>query len=67
MVNTMPTLLALDLFMVTDEERLGGLKVKASSPFKSLSTEHMLLVGLPQYTPNTTAEEHLVKFEIDLY
>lgn len=27
----------------------------------------MLLVGLPQYTPNTTAEEHLIKFEVDLY
>lgn len=55
------------MFIVTDEERVRGLNVRSDSCFKMCSEEYMQLVSIPSYSPNSSAEEHLTKFGIDLY
>ena len=63
MVNSVPTLLALDLHVVTDEERIED----ASFGYRFRSMHDRMRIDIPDYTGVRTAEEHLFNMEIDIY
>ncbi len=69
LVNNMSSLLALDLSIITDEERFPILKPTPNSTrsdrFQPLSF-HMKL-RMPIYHQSSTANEHLLRTHIDLY
>ncbi|CDW75240.1 leucine-rich repeat and iq domain-containing protein 3 [Stylonychia lemnae] len=70
MVNSIQSIQALDLHIVTDEERNSkfisqNCRVDASDRFQSLS-DYMKL-KMPNYFQSSTAEEHLMRLDIDVY
>jgi len=64
MVNQIRSLLALDDFIITDEER-----VEYNSPialrFRALSNNMKILI--PKFQENQSADQHLFNLEVDLY
>ena len=63
-VNQIRSLLALDDFIITDEER-----VEYNSPiafrFRALSNHMKILI--PKFQENQSADQHLFNLEVDLY
>ena len=64
MVNQIRSLVALDDFIVTDEER-----IEYNSPvavrFQALSNHMKILI--PKFQENQSADQHLFNLEVDLY
>ena len=64
MVNQIRSLVALDDFIVTDEER-----IEYNSPvavrFRALSNHMKILI--PKFQENQSADQHLFNLEVDLY
>jgi hypothetical protein len=57
----MPTLLALDFYIITDEERIED--VSFGQRFKALGD--FMKIKMPTYDSTLSAEEHLFSLEID--
>lgn len=64
MVNQIRSLLALDDFIVTDEERIEYYSPIAVR-FRALSTHMKILI--PKFQENMSADQHLFNLEVDLY
>ena len=63
MVNSIPTLIALDLHVITDEERIEG--ASFSGYFESQS-EHMSL-PITDHSKEDSAEKHIFSLEIEIW
>ena len=62
-VNSMPNLLCLDLYIVTDEERIED--ASYGTRFRAMN-EHMH-IQLPDFVENLTAEKHIDTLDAEIY
>lgn len=63
LVNSMQTLLALDNFVITDEERIED----ASFGYRFRGLNEFMKLHIPDYTKEKSAEQHLFNLEVDVY
>ncbi|CAI2372624.1 unnamed protein product [Moneuplotes crassus] len=64
-VNSMPNLLCLDQYIITDEERVDNLGDGKSERFTAMN--QFMLVQTPDFIGNMTAEKHIDTLETKLY
>jgi hypothetical protein len=62
-VNSIPTLKALDHFVITDEERIED----ASFGYRFRALNEFMKLHIPDYSNERSAESHLLNLEVDLY
>ncbi|CDW83920.1 leucine-rich repeat and iq domain-containing protein 3 [Stylonychia lemnae] len=65
LVNHMQSLLALDEYIVTDEEKIQYLSPNAIR-FRAMSMQFMK-IHVPKFLENLSAEKHLFNLEVDIY
>jgi hypothetical protein len=63
MVNSIPTLIALDIHVITDEERIEG----ASFSGRFSAMHHNMNINIPDYSNEESAERHIFFLEIDIW
>ena len=63
LVNSMQSLLALDNFVITDEERIED----ASFGYRFRGLNEFMKLHIPDYTKEKSAEQHLFNLEVDIY
>lgn len=63
LVNASKSLLALDEFVITDEERIED--AAYGTRFRSLNK--YMKIYVPEFTENLSAEQHLFTLDIDIY
>jgi len=62
-VNSIPSLLALDNYVITDEERIED----ASFGFRFRGLNEFMKLHIPDYAKEKSAEQHLFNLEVDVY
>jgi hypothetical protein len=63
LVNSIKGLLALDSFVITDEERIED----ASFGYRFRSMNEYMRLHLPEFAPEKSAEHHLMNLQVDVY
>ena len=63
LVNSVTSLLALDNFVITDEERIED----ASFGYRFRGLNEFMKLHIPDYTKEKSAEQHLFNLEVDIY
>lgn len=63
LVHSIPTLLALDNFVITDEERIED----ASFGYRFRALNEYMKLHIPDYARERSAEQHLFNLEVDIY
>jgi hypothetical protein len=63
LVNSIQSLLALDNFVITDEERIED----ASFGYRFRGLNEFMKLHIPDYTKEKSAEQHLFNLEVDVY
>lgn len=63
MVNSCPSLLALDHYVITDEERIED----ASFGYRFRGLNEYMKLHIPDYAKEKSAEAHLFNLEVDIY
>lgn len=63
LVNSISSLLALDNFVITDEERIED----ASFGYRFRGLNEFMKLHIPDYTKEKSAEQHLFNLEVDVY
>ena len=63
MVNSMQSLLALDNYVITDEERIED----ASFGYRFRGLNEYMKLHIPDYAKEKSAESHLFNLEVDIY
>jgi hypothetical protein len=63
LVNSINSLLALDNFVITDEERIED----ASFGYRFRGLNEFMKLHIPDYTKEKSAEQHLFNLEVDVY
>jgi hypothetical protein len=63
LVNSCRTLLALDHYIVTDEERIED----ASFGYRYRALNEFMKLHIPDYAREKSAEQHLFNLEVDIY
>lgn len=62
-MHSIPTLLALDNFVITDEERIED----ASFGYRFRALNEYMKLHIPDYARERSAEQHLFNLEVDIY
>jgi hypothetical protein len=62
-VNSVRSLLALDHFLITDEERIED----ASFGYRFRALNDFMKLHVPDYAREKSAEQHLFNVEVDIY
>lgn len=62
-MNSIPSLLALDTFIITDEERIED----ASFGYRFRALNEFMKLHIPDYARERSAEQHLFNLEVDIY
>jgi hypothetical protein len=63
LVNSMPKLLALDNFVITDEERIED----ACFGYRFRALNEYMKLHIPDYSHEQSAEQHLYNLDVDVY
>ena len=63
LVNSLPSLLALDNYVITDEERIED----ASFGYRYRALNNYMKLHIPEYVKERSAEQHLFNLEVDIY
>jgi len=63
LVNSVPSLLALDHYVITDEERIDD----ASFGYRFRALNEFMKLHVPDYAREKSAEQHLFNLEVDVY
>jgi hypothetical protein len=63
LVNSLPTLKALDNYIITDEERIED----ASFGYRFRALNEFMKLHIPDYSNEALAEQHLLNLEVDVY
>jgi Leucine-rich repeat len=63
LVNSIPSLLALDNHIITDEERIED----ASFGYRYRALNEFMKLHIPDYAREKSAEQHLFNLEVDVY
>ena len=63
LVNSISTLLALDNYIITDEERIED----ASFGYRYRALNEFMKLHIPDYARERSAEQHLFNLEVDIY
>jgi len=63
LVNSIQSLLALDNFVITDEERIED----ASFGYRFRGLNEFMKLHIPDYAKEKSAEQHLFNLEVDIY
>ena len=63
LVNSMNSLLALDNYVITDEERIED----ASFGYRFRGLNEFMKLHIPDYAKEKSAEQHLFNLEVDVY
>jgi len=63
LVNSIQSLLALDNFVITDEERIED----ASFGYRFRGLNEYMKLHIPDYAKEKSAEQHLFNLEVDIY
>jgi hypothetical protein len=63
LVNSVPSILALDHFIITDEERIED----ASFGYRFRALNEFMKLHIPDYAREKSAEQHLFNLEVDVY
>jgi hypothetical protein len=63
LVNSIQHLLALDTYIITDEERIED----ASFGYRFRGMNEFMKIHLPDYGNERSAEQHLLNLEVDVY
>lgn len=63
LVNSISTLLALDNYVITDEERIED----ASFGYRFRGLNEYMKLHIPDYAKEKSAEQHLFNLEVDIY
>ena len=63
LVNSIQSLVALDNFIITDEERIED----ASFGYRFRGMNEFMKLYIPDYTKEKLADQHLFNLEVDIY
>ena len=63
LVNSIQSLLALDNFVITDEERIED----ASFGYRFRGLNEFMKLYIPDYEHEASAEKHLISLDVDIY